>query len=79
MGDIALTSDLGLATNSTDLLKDSVKQFVGESGHILDEEKNIYHHVNQDWWGYPFWATGNGWMMYGIMRVVSFTHLSQQR
>jgi hypothetical protein len=74
-GETALTLDLGLATNSLKLLNSSVEQFVGESGHILDEEKNIYRHVNQDW-GYPFWATGNGWMMYGIMRVVNSTHLS---
>jgi hypothetical protein len=74
-GETALTLDLGLATNSLKLLNSSAEQFVGESGHILDEEKNIYRHVNQDW-GYPFWATGNGWMMYGIMRVVNSTHLS---
>lgn len=82
MGETALTSDLGLATNSTELLEDAMKQFAGESGHILNQEKNqednpekhqepnIYQHVNQKW-GYPYWATGNGWMTYGLMRVVS--------
>jgi hypothetical protein len=76
MGETSLTSDLGLVTNSTDLLKDAMKQFEGESGYILNvdkgQENNIYRHVNQDW-GYPYWATGNGWITYGLMRVVSTT------
>jgi len=71
-----LTSDLGLAANSTDLLWDAINQFRNESGYILNidknQENNIYRHVNEDW-GYPYWATGNGWMTYGLMRVVSPT------
>jgi len=84
----ALTPDLGLAANSTDLLKDAVYQFGNESGYILNQEANqedkqdktqektqetnIYQHVNQKW-GNQYWATGNGWMTYGLMRVVSPT------
>jgi len=78
MGETALTSDLGLATNSTDLLKDAMNQFRNESGYLLNQEKNqektqetnIYQHVNQEW-GNQYWTTGNGWMTYGLMRVVS--------
>ena len=74
--EIVLTSDLGMATNSSDLLRDAIESFKNESRYILnpdeEPETNIYLHVNQDW-GKKYWATGNGWMTYGLMRVVSAT------
>lgn len=45
----------------------ATSQFEGESGYILKDD--LYQHVNQAW-GEVYWATGNGWMTYGLMRVV---------
>jgi rhamnogalacturonyl hydrolase YesR len=66
------TTDLGLVTNSSALLLNALKQHEWESGYIQDNKTDLYRHVNQDW-GQPFWATGDGWMTYGLMRVVSFS------
>jgi rhamnogalacturonyl hydrolase YesR len=67
-----LTIDLGMATNSSDLLRSALEQYELESNYILDEEAHLHRHVSQDW-GKGFWATGNGWMTYGLMRVVSLS------
>ena len=81
VSETVLTSDLGIATNSSDLLKDAIDSFKNESRYILNPgnkpETNIYLHVNQDW-GNKYWATGNGWMTYGLMRVVSATQPAVQ-
>lgn len=67
---VMLISDLGLATNTSDFLAKALQQYEWEAGYILDTEHSLYRHVSQDW-GQAFWATGNGWMTYGLMRVVS--------
>ena len=76
VSETVLTSDLGMATKSSDLLRGAINSFKNESRYILNPENkpetNIYLHVNQDW-GNKYWATGNGWMTYGLMRVVSAT------
>lgn len=67
--DVVLISDLGMATNSSDLLKSALEQYELESDYILDEDAHLFRHVSQDW-GKGFWATGNGWMTYGLVRIV---------
>lgn len=66
---VMLTTDLGMATNSSDLLKSALEQYELESNYVLDEDAHLFRHVSQDW-GKGFWATGNGWMTYGLVRVV---------
>ena len=67
--DVVLIADLGMATNSSDLLKSALEQYELESNYILDQDAHLFRHVSQDW-GKGFWATGNGWMTYGLVRVV---------
>lgn len=57
----------------------ALDQYALESSSILDPEHKMYRHIvieGEESWDGRIWATGNGWMTYGLVRVVSFSHLS---
>lgn len=60
---------LGLTTHNTNLLKEALEQWTLTSSGLLDPAQNLYRHVNG--WDARFWATGNGWMLAGLMRVLA--------
>ncbi|TYJ57918.1 hypothetical protein B9479_001273 [Cryptococcus floricola] len=57
---------LGLTTNSSDFLTKSLEQFTLESSALLETIHDVYLHILN--WDASLWATGNGWMAYGLMR-----------
>ncbi|WVQ74275.1 hypothetical protein IAR50_003872 [Cryptococcus sp. DSM 104548] len=57
---------LGLTTSNSDLLTKSLEQFTLESSALLETIHNIYLHILDG--DARLWATGNGWMTYGLMR-----------
>ncbi|CAK9785697.1 hypothetical protein CC85DRAFT_288182 [Cutaneotrichosporon oleaginosum] len=59
---------LGLTTNNTQLLEQALDQWLLVSSALLDTNHNLYRHLNT--WDTRFWATGNGWMLAGLMRVL---------
>jgi hypothetical protein len=61
--------DLGVTTNSTDLITIALEQFSLESSALLNSSTHLYRHVND--FDPRAWVTGNGWMAMGLMRVVS--------
>lgn len=61
---------LGLDISNYDLLKKALKQFSLESSAMLDTDQQIYQHIPAS--DARLWATGNGWMTYGLMRDVSY-------
>lgn len=60
---------LGLAASDNTLLQLGLEQWILESSALLDTDENLFRHVND--WDARFWATGNGWMLYGLMRVLA--------
>lgn len=60
---------LGLTTNATQLLDEALTQWTDVSDAMLRTDTNLYIHVNT--WDQKFWATGNGWMLAGLMRVLA--------
>ncbi|GMK59287.1 hypothetical protein CspeluHIS016_0703020 [Cutaneotrichosporon spelunceum] len=60
---------LGLTTNNTALLEQALDQWLLTSSALLDTTHNLYRHLNT--WDTRFWATGNGWMLAGLMRVLA--------
>lgn len=65
----SLTPDLGADTSRDSLLKLGIDQWILESSALLDPSTNLYRHIN-DFDPY-FWATGNGWMLHGVSRVLA--------
>lgn len=67
--------DLGMTSEEPELLKFALEQFAGESASLLDKPTNLYRHITaideKNSWDPLIWATGNGWMTYGLTRVVS--------
>lgn len=59
---------LGLTTKNTDLLSQALHQWSLTSSGLLDTSTNLYRHVNG--WDARPWATGNAWMLAGLMRVL---------
>jgi rhamnogalacturonyl hydrolase YesR len=59
---------LGLTTNNTELLEEALDQWLHTSAGLLDPSQNLYRHINT--FDPRFWATGNGWMLAGLMRVL---------
>jgi rhamnogalacturonyl hydrolase YesR len=64
-----LTADLGSDVSSDDLLRLGIDQWQLESSALLDPSTGLYRHIN-DFDPY-FWATGNGWMLHGGLRVLA--------
>lgn len=64
-----LTSDIGADTSKDDLLQVGIDQWQLESSALLDTTTDLYRHIN-DFDPY-IWATGNGWMLHGGMRVLA--------
>ena len=64
-----LTLDIGADTSSDDLLSLAISQWQLESSALLDPSSDMYRHIN-DFDPY-IWATGNGWMVHGGMRVLA--------
>jgi hypothetical protein len=62
-------------TNRSDLLYKGLEQHRLQGGLIINEDAKMYKHVT-DGWDEGFWSTGNGWMTYGLVRVVGWTFLS---
>ncbi|GFZ48818.1 hypothetical protein JCM24511_06567 [Saitozyma sp. JCM 24511] len=60
---------LGLSTGNQALLNISLAQWLLESSALLDTTVNIFRHIND--WDARLWATGNGWMLYGAVRVLA--------
>jgi hypothetical protein len=57
-----------LSTGNPALLNISLAQWLLESSALLDTTANIFRHIND--WDARLWATGNGWMLYGAVRLV---------
>lgn len=57
---------LGLDISDDSLLKKALEQFILESSAMLDTDQLIYQHIPAT--DARLWATGNGWMTYGLMR-----------
>jgi hypothetical protein len=64
-----LIPDVGADTSKDDLLELGINQWLLESSALLDTDTNLYRHIN-DFDPYA-WATGNGWMLHGGMRVLA--------
>lgn len=62
---------LGLDISNYNLLKKALAQFSLESSAMLDADQQIYQHIPAS--DARLWATGNGWMTYGLMRDVSYS------
>lgn len=66
--------DLGLATESSGLLWYALDQWRLEASSLLRTPHNLYAHITavdaSFTWDPKIWATGNGWMTYGLTRVV---------
>lgn len=66
--------DIGMATESASLLGYGLDQWRLESSSLL-RDSNLYAHITAIdptyTWDDKIWATGNGWMTYGLVRVVS--------
>ncbi|RSH82547.1 uncharacterized protein EHS24_007528 [Apiotrichum porosum] len=60
---------LGLATSNTTLLTAALNQWTLDSSALLDTSVNLYRHVNT--FDARFWATGNAWMLQGLMRILA--------
>lgn len=64
-----------MTSEEPDLLKFALDQFAGESASLLAKDDNLYIHITAldpaNTWDTRIWATGNGWMTYGLTRVVS--------
>ncbi|BEJ12619.1 hypothetical protein CspHIS471_0210790 [Cutaneotrichosporon sp. HIS471] len=60
---------LGLTTNNTALLEQALDQWLLTSSALLDTNHNLFRHLNT--FDTRFWATGNGWMLAGLMRVLA--------
>ena len=56
-------------TGSPDYLSDAFSQWALESNELMDWNKGLYLHI-PDWDSRP-WATGNGWMLGGFVRVLA--------
>ncbi|WVQ84673.1 hypothetical protein IAT38_006828 [Cryptococcus sp. DSM 104549] len=65
---------LGLDITSYTLIKEAIDQFTHESAQMLNTDVNIYNHIPN--WDARLWATGNGWMTYGLMRDIASAHAS---
>ncbi|KAL7424293.1 hypothetical protein Q5752_001883 [Cryptotrichosporon argae] len=59
---------LGLVRGQTTYLSQAIDQWFLESSSMLDTNVNIWRHVND--WDARLWATGNGCMLAGGMRVI---------
>jgi hypothetical protein len=67
---------LGLATGNADLLSQALDQWTCVSDTLLTGD-NIYSHITQaDFADTGLWATGNGWMLMGLMRVLASINAS---
>lgn len=63
---------LGLATKDDELLMEAIKQWNLEADLLFDENNKLFKHKTNDG---TLWATGNGWMLMGLARVIaSITH-----
>jgi len=58
---------LGLATKNPDLLEQALQQWTLTSDMLL--ENGLYFHTTT--FDHGYWATGNGWMLAGLMRVLA--------
>ena len=62
-------ADLGLSAHDDSLMQFGLDQWILEKSALFDKEQNLWRHINQQDNG--FWATGNGWALLGLMRLVS--------
>lgn len=65
---------LGLDISDDSLLKKALEQFSLESSAMLDTDQLIYQHIPAT--DARLWATGNGWMTYGLMRDLASVKMS---
>ncbi|KIR41426.1 hypothetical protein I307_03974 [Cryptococcus deuterogattii 99/473] len=65
---------LGLDISNYNLLKKALVQFSLESSAMLDTDQQIYQHIPAS--DARLWATGNGWMAYGLMRDLASVKMS---
>ena len=62
-------SDLGLVTSNDSLLDFGLTQWTLDASGLYDSSVQLFRHIND--YDPNFWATGNGWILYGGMRIVS--------
>ncbi|OCF38058.1 hypothetical protein I316_00282 [Kwoniella heveanensis BCC8398] len=60
---------LSLDDVNQDTMALALTQHQGEIGALLNPDVNLFRHVSG--WDPKFWATGNAWMLYGMIRNVA--------
>lgn len=67
---------LGLSAHNDSLMQFGLDQWVLETSALLDTDQSLYRHINQQDNG--FWATGNGWALLGLVRLIALFEAAKQ-